>query len=280
MKNILIVSHGNRIACLLSSLYKVDIHKKFKNAAVLLFRVRYDSETSKTTIKVNMFYDGELWAEDYSVDKTERTYSHYYTSDKTNTANTYFEPLETDVDPRVYGKKDLNIYVARHAEGFHNLASKLSKVFQPLKYVDPELTPRGETQAERSGKRLRDIQFDNVFVSDMFRTKHTMLSMKLGVDTKPIVLPCANEVNMYIPHSKRNPTCDSAWVNRFQVAENRSTCADYAERVCKHTDQRCIQKKRQCVQDSDWEYYLYQGKNESCKTYNMLIHAIQYLSIF
>jgi broad specificity phosphatase PhoE len=276
MKNLLIVSHGGRIRCLLSSLYKVSIDKKFKNAAVLLFRIRYDPDHQKTSIKVILFHDGELWTEETS----NKSYAKYYTSDKTNIGNTYFEPMETEVDPRIYGTNDLNIYVTRHAEGFHNLASKLSKVFQPYKYFDPELTPRGESQAERSGKRLRDIHFHMIFISDMYRTKHTLLSMKLGVNTKPVVLPCANEVNQYVEYSTRNPTCDSAWINYIPMMENRSNCVSYAEKVCKHTDQRCIQKKRECTQDTDWEYYLYQGKNESCKTYNMLVHAIQYLSLF
>ena len=72
IKNILIVSHGNRMRCLLSELFNKSITYKLMNTAILLFKIRTNSSVN---LDVTSHYEGEV------SEKSTETYKKiYYTN--------------------------------------------------------------------------------------------------------------------------------------------------------------------------------------------------------
>lgn len=72
-------------------------------------------------------------------------------------------------------------YIVRHGESQFNVEGIMQG------HVDSLLTERGEEQARQTGERLRHINFDAVFSSDLLRAKRTAeiirLERKLAVKT-------------------------------------------------------------------------------------------------
>ncbi len=262
IKNILIVSHGNRMRCLLSELFNKAIKHKFMNTAILLFKIRTESSIN---LEVSLHYDGEV------SDKSNETDNKiYYTNSEEYGIK--FPKMSIELDKKYKG--NYNIYVVRHGEGIHNLATKLNKAFNQTKYLDPKLTEEGKKQAKNAGNRIKDIVFDNVFVSDLYRTKHTFESLDLGLDNKPIILPCANELNKY---TYKYAWCDNHPINLLSSAENRSKCNNIVIKSCKDSDDSCIEKKQKCMENVDWSYYNL-NKKLNCIKNNMLLQSINYIN--
>lgn len=266
IENILIVSHGNRMRCLLSELYKREFKKKFKNTAILLMKIRSDSEN--TTLETSLFYDGELSSDTaYATDSKK---NNKYLTNNTNDKN-YFGNLETKLNNKIYNG-NYDIYIVRHGEGIHNLAGKFAKALNQSKYFDPKLTDEGVRQANRSGKNLTEIRFDNVFISDLYRTKHTLESLNLELNIKPVVLPCAQELNKYTYTTSH---CDNSLINLINGAENVSKCKSYVNKECKSNDEKCNEIKNKCLDIADWSYYE-KNKKLNCVKNNMIVQAINY----
>jgi broad specificity phosphatase PhoE len=262
IKNILIVSHGNRMRCLLSELFNKPIKHKFMNTAILLFKIRTDSVV---TLDVSLHYEGEV-----SEKSTETNKKIYYTN--SDEYGIKFPKMSIELHNKYKG--NYNIYVVRHGEGIHNLATKLNKAFNQIKYLDPKLTEEGQKQAKNAGNKIKDIVFDNVFVSDLYRTKHTFESLDLGLDNKPIILPCANELNKY---TYKLSWCDNNPINLISAAENRSKCNNIVIKSCKDSDDSCIEKKQKCMDNVDWSYYNL-NKKLNCIKNNMILQSINYIN--
>jgi len=257
IENILIVSHGNRMRCLLSELYKREFKKKFKNTAIVLMKIR--SNTENTTLETSLFYDGE------NSERISEKSHKYYSNENNN-----FERLETTLNNKIYNG-NYDIYIVRHGEGIHNLAGKFAKALNQSKYYDPKLTEEGIKQANRSGKNLIGITFDNVFISDLYRTKHTLESLNLELNMKPVVLPCAQELNKYTYSSY----CDNSLINLINGSENVSKCKSYVNKECKSNDEKCNEIKNKCLDIADWSYYE-KNKKLNCVKNNMIVQAINY----
>lgn len=205
-KNICMVSHGGRIKCLLKKLnisVKDENGKsiKFKNCATILLKI------SKEKINVSMFYDGEL--------------QHVKPNCKYFVSNKIIEPYDVPFNGKTYDAEnglyddilynlnlkksditsDLNIYIVRHGEGYHNTLSFLDKIIYFNDIKDPSITKTGKKQSQNVGNRLENINFDYFFVSDLKRTKETLKHMFKNISDDIYVLPCSHELQ-YVNNGK------------------------------------------------------------------------------
>ena len=259
-KNILIVSHANRMKCVLSEIYKQDFYKKLKNTAVILMEIRQsEKDVTKSTITTRLFYEGEISDEKA---KNNKRHIPYYT---TNILDSYsFGIKEVSLDNTLYSGS-YNIYLVRHGEGSHNLATTFDKITSSSTYLDPKLTEVGKNQAKNSGEKLRNIKFDTVFISDLYRTKETFKLLNLKHQLTPVVLPCAHEVNSY---TGTDSYCDNSYKNQIVSYENESACK-------KCTPQDNSPKCKSCFDDVDWSYYSSYNTSD-CTVNNMIMQAIKY----
>src|SRR5690554_3359559 len=61
----------------------------------------------------------------------------------------------------------MKLYIIRHGE------SEMNRLCLHCGWADPALTPLGHEQAKMAGKRLRHVDFDIVYVSDLLRARQT-----------------------------------------------------------------------------------------------------------
>jgi broad specificity phosphatase PhoE len=199
--NICMVSHGGRIKCLLKKLniYANDKNKsiKFKNCATVLLKI------SKKQINVSMFHSGEL-------NHVKPNCKYFVNGAKKELYDTSFNKKEYyDCDDAYHNilynlnlKQsdiivDLNIYIVRHSEGYHNTLSLLDKIIYFNDIKDPSITNIGKSQSYNIGEKMKNINFDYYFVSDLKRTKETLNHMFTNIDNNIFVLPCSHELQYF-----------------------------------------------------------------------------------
>lgn len=204
-------------------------------------------------------------------------------------------------------------YLVRHGQGTHNV-KKLSTVQKAVKkikddtaFMDAELTPEGREQAERTGKKFRELITKKagnpvfapefLFASDLLRTRQTAIEFIKGMgipfDVRNIqiyVLPCSHELD-YVKGGK----CDGN--QGITAPENTSICTtnnykclyeggfsinwDYyyefygnatREKLCKSNCQKCrntdmIKEAMKIIKKEKTGYYL-QGRPEKKVTFD------------
>jgi hypothetical protein len=227
--------------------YFVNYHnKRFKNCCVLL--LKYDA-ISRNTI-ANILYEGEI------DEKEKRDKSKYYTKNDFNSENLYSTKL---IIP-----ENINIFIIRHAQGYHNLNhSFLKKLVKNTKVLlnlseenqmkDPQLTDDGINQATKCGIFLNDYIKSNeldinnflCFCSILYRTRQTikyiLSNCNLNI-TDIYVLPCNHELST-IYNEKEN--------------------INYGR--CKYTSEQEIYECKHITNinkiNINWNYYIYFKEN-------------------
>lgn len=290
-KNILIVSHNNRIRCLLSKLYGTDI-PRFKNTAIIKLEIRSDD----TNVRTILVHEGEVNNPKKSYVVIEKPLA--------GSLNIQLPPgfPKSNLNiPENYKKTSYDIYIVRHGEGTHNVKNGVyieeddmdEKTQEPhadeatcakeltaeencvagsataakcpppldikpvIEKVDTNLTPEGIKQANKAGEKIKDIGFTAAFVSDLFRTIQTLNGLQIpqivNNALKPYVLPCSHEIQ-YIKGSSK--TCDG------HIRNNRCTAAEAVRKsfapenisICRknRTHERCLKPEHAIRQ---WDKY-------------------------
>lgn len=195
-RNIIIVSHSKRLRQFISKYFiNFNRKKRFKNCAIL--HIFFDNINTK----IKLIYDGEI-------DKSEnRNDNEYYKINTFNKLNIFSN--------RLIVPENINIFIIRHAQGYHNanntLIKKVFANFNSKILKDPQLTDIGINQAKKSGEFLNKYFIDNklnkklciLFCSVLLRTRETLniiLDQMNIFDNELIILPMSNEItNFTIP---------------------------------------------------------------------------------
>lgn len=90
----------------------------------------------------------------------------------------------------------MTIYLIRHGETTANVAKRFAGS------LDVELTEKGVSQAILTGEKLKEIQFDAVYCSDLKRAKDTAVLLCKHQQVQPISLPAFREMNFGIWEGK------------------------------------------------------------------------------
>jgi len=251
----IIITHNGKLRCLLDKLgfsdqgnYNVR-EKKFMNCVILKL------EITSNQMSIKMIDQGNLSKDDkYSL-------------------KPYFTSFDKTLDHGLVEAEDNKFifYLIRHGDGYHNKA-KILGTNQKIK--DPSLTKIGEEQCIEVGKKLGDLQVNFLFVSELVRTRQSLIKiLEGGVIYKPInekfnkiiVLPCSREL-VY-----NSDSCD---VNTATTQENQMLC----ELSKSDNPNYCIKLNNF---DIDWSYYLdFHGdqintRSANCKDTNMINEAIK-----
>ncbi len=251
----IIVTHNGKLRCLLDKLgfsdqgnYNVR-ERKFMNCVILKLEITFNQ------MSIKMIDPGNLSKDDkYSL-------KPYFTSfDKTLD----YGLVEAENNKFIF-------YLIRHGDGYHNKA-KIRGTKQKIK--DPSLTKIGEEQCIQVGKKLGDLQVNFLFVSELVRTRQSLIKiLEGGVSYEPInekfnkiiVLPCSREI-VY-----NSDSCD---VNTATTQENEMLC----EPLKSDNPSYCIKLNNF---DIDWSYYFkFHGdqiitRSANCKDTNMINEAIK-----
>jgi hypothetical protein len=213
MYDIILVSHSKRIRKFIDQFFdNFDINKRFMNCAILKL---YNDDNNFVNIK--LIYKGDL-------DPSEnRARDIYYDIDEFNSFNYKTKKL---VMPN-----NVNIYLIRHAQGYHNLNNTLIKKIKSLNnnhiLKDPQLTEKGKIQAKNTGLFLKNIINNNIlcFCSILLRTRETISLIlnqfdfnKIKFNKEIYVLPGAHEItNFIIPELFiiNNGQCVNKYSNRI-----------------------------------------------------------------
>jgi hypothetical protein len=236
----LIVSHNNRIQCLLDKIIPnmSGVKMRFQNCAILRFFINNHG------YKINLVYPGELSS--YETQRVSQQNPYYTTDDKSHQfkpgfvifPNYDFPIFEyAGANDDFYGNlnlkkedmknKEFVFYVVRHGQGEHNQSYnlgivKVSSTFGLKK--DTRVTTSGESQAYNAGFHLYNVldkYKENIhewFASDLLRTRQTMTELIAGINNASkfkytpkllniVILPCGSEINTV---GSGKGDCDSA----------------------------------------------------------------------
>jgi broad specificity phosphatase PhoE len=195
-----------------------------------------------------------------------------------------------------------DIYIVRHGEAEHNVASFLTKKpGQLLGKFDKLLTTDGIEQAKAANNKFKDLMLGKnlsyVFSSKLRRTRQTLVQLlkDITIDKNPakkagtiIVLPCTHELRKF--DEKKRENCDEYNQGKFVPNENRSRCIcdDMDDYTCKDTEKKLEQpvcKEEKCDNnryDINWNFFYNfynQPKNtrEQCRKNNMIGLLLEFL---
>jgi broad specificity phosphatase PhoE len=256
----IIVTHNGKLRCLLEKLGFSDNEnyntrkKKFMNCVILKLQI------TSNQMSIEMIDKGDLSKDD------KYDTSLYFTS---------FNKI-LDHGLQKVGDNTFIFYLIRHGDGTHNRA-KIRETNE--KIIDPSLTEIGIEQCIETGRKLADLNFNFLFVSELVRTRQSLYYiLKGGINFKPIdekfnkviVLPCSREL-VY--------DSDSCDVNQATTQENEMLCnplesdnPDYCTKLGDLT--------------IDWSYYLkFHGdqiirRSANCKDTEMISEAIKIVLAF
>lgn len=189
MNNIIITTHSKRLRQFINK-YFYNFNKKlhFMNCCVIKLTPKEIDGIYK--VNAEIIYQGEL-------DKYEdRNFDKYYDSNKFNSKNIFSDRIQIPLN--------VTIYLIRHAQGYHNLNSGLSRYIKiahtNIILKDPQLTQIGITQALNCGSELKKhINQNNknyFFCSKFLRTRETMsyIMSILNINDKIRVLHYTHEI--------------------------------------------------------------------------------------
>jgi broad specificity phosphatase PhoE len=192
-RNIIITTHSKRLRQFMSKYFKNFERKlRFKNCSII--HIYFEDKT-----RAKLLYSGEI---DENEDRNDYM---YYDIPKFNNLDIYSNKL---IVP-----SNINIFLIRHAQGYHNANNTLFKKFMAkfdqsiLK--DPQLTQIGHLQARNSGIFLNKYFVKNnlskslsiLFCSVLLRTRETLniILDEMDINDKDIIiLPLSNEITNFI----------------------------------------------------------------------------------
>jgi len=264
----ILVTHNNRIRCLLDALsINSDTNAKFKNCAILKLIITQDS------LSISLVYDGQLTQtssvnKDHNKDKyfsnTDNTgeYFYTYTTGDEKDFTRVLRDLNLDLNDFA-GLKPVNhtFYIIRHGDGKHNEAkadgTKINKTILGL-LEDAKLTGPGKVQAISAGyallSDLQNTKVNYLFASDLIRTRQTLkciydiIKVKLEMQNEKVyIVPCSHELDFKKTKKSlsedQTQNCDAQ--QQILAQENRMSCKDFSKTDCAHTDGLY----------NDWGYY-------------------------
>jgi len=302
----IIVSHNTRIQCLLDGIQQNQSEDKvrFMNCAILKL------ELTPEKVKLSMVYQGELSEKEYGKIDAERPYYVQEVSTKPGHIQYPTVVYRYDTIQPIMNLPDIikkyTFYIIRHGNAEHNAKNSLGVSSTLGLKLDTSITELGRQQASNAGRYLfqylSDLQMPNhFFVSDLVRTHQTLdgILNELGIfktvpDTlvtpmkqlwsKPVVLPCANE----LPIKGTLGQCDKATAD-----------APGRQKMARENDTKCVLRpdktlSSDCSPNVDWTtlyfpfyQYLSQRVQEdtasnrknvnSCQDSNMIAMALLYL---
>ena len=91
----------------------------------------------------------------------------------------------------------MKVYLIRHGETTANSEKRFAGV------MDVSLTPKGELQAEQAGEKLKTVEFDAFYCSDLKRAMDSATIIGKYQTLKPTVLSELREMNFGIWEGKR-----------------------------------------------------------------------------
>jgi hypothetical protein len=251
-KNFFIVAtHSYRLQCILNGFRihsmqsSVGYIKRFKNCAIVRI-FRKDNGNTCVQLVFAGIYKGEFNSSTgkYISYIDERDDSHYETPDE----KTFSLEINTKIpeNKQYLIPKDVEIYLIRHGEGEHNVASKEDK----KTLVDAKLTQDGHTQAQQSAIILNEYfnsrQLKNVnyifYASDLHRTRQTIGNIKhiLNINGKGdikknsiYVISCIHEITP-ITHPDRaaDHQCDQNPQNKSAYNLPKCTTLTQTNDMC------------------------------------------------
>lgn len=253
VKNIVITSHSKRMRLFVGDYFThFNKDKKFMNCGIIL--IHSDSLNPKIS-HIKMIYRGEI---DNNENKDLKL---YYNVEEFNNLNLTSSKLI--VPP------GLNIYIIRHAQGFHNLNNTIAKRLKAMNnkeiLKDPQLTLKGHIQAKNAGKFLLQ-NYSNIinntlyFCSVLLRTRETISNI-LGelnlFNQQVIILPCSHEIsNFKMPE---------------ELIINTGKCENnYCSRLVYKCD---FINNNNGTHNFNWDFYKKLNVVNICKLTNMLYKA-------
>lgn len=246
MRTSFIVSHNNRIQCLVDS-----IHHHFGFFPTPAGKIRFQNcvvlklEIGPTRAGLSMIYSGELSDKERSKVSNDKP---YFVNDKfaSDVGYVKYPTMEKTDEPTIIQIRnalklpplqDTHVfYLIRHGQALHN--QKVNGISSTLGMsldtpITKEGTQSGQQQAIRTGEFLKSVGIivnkgDIIFVSDLLRTYETAKAITSiigdGGLSQFIVLPCANELS----DSGVRGNCDLVTSHNFigsKIArENYSSC--------------------------------------------------------
>jgi broad specificity phosphatase PhoE len=301
----IIVSHNTRIQCLLDGIQQNQSEDKvrFMNCAILKL------ELTPERVKLSMVYQGEL--SDKEAGKINNEKPYYVQELSTKPGHIQYPTFIKEYDtikpimklPDII--KKYTFYIIRHGQAEHNVKNMMGVSSTLGMKLDTSITDLGRQQAENAGKYLKDYLMDlkmptRFFVSDLVRTYQTLDSILnvMGIFesvpdnivtptndlwSKPIVLPCANE----LPIKGNLGQCDKATAD-----------APSRQKMARENDTKCVLRPDGTLSDCnpkvDWHtlyfpFYQYVSQRvqedtasnlmsvNTCQDSNMIAMALLYL---
>lgn len=236
----IIVTHQNRLKCLLNSF--MDVKYRFGNCSVL--EMKLIRERNNIKYQIDLIFKG-------FVKPNKKYYTTSKSSDRNNknlfpfqriqgVSNTFLDITASSLLPNT----EYVFMLIRHGQATHNKYNIFTR-FQSLYKMDTLLTNEGENQARKVGVFLKEYlrkeglnvdckktargrcrNINYIFTSDLKRTRQTMAIIVHQINpkniTEMIVLPCAHELDYF-----DDKNCDKRMINypRARLAgENMMRC--------------------------------------------------------
>jgi broad specificity phosphatase PhoE len=172
--NILIVSHNNRIKCLLKKLGIImDETMNFMNGAIIKLTINVDKN-----IVISILFKGIH-------NNDGRIYLHSDHGSNNKWKAISFEHAKLN---KLYEKTINNVY------NFYIVIS--GEANESFFTTDPDLNENGKNQAINASSQIEKIKFNMAFVSDLKRSRQTMsiILEKTNYKDTVYVLPCSHEL--------------------------------------------------------------------------------------
>ena len=265
--NHLIATHNGRMRCMLNDILNqantpLDKKLRFKNCCIL--KLSFNSELNSS---LNLIYSGEI--------NTKKKYTYYVANPSEVNSNCVLFPnfnFTREQTIRILNtlhikpsdiNSEVNFFIVRHGEGFHNVSSFGEKAIGAItgEIYDALLTKDGILQGYDAGRFLENYLSKNnlylkyLFSSDLKRTRQTInyileaMNERRVLLNKIVVLPCSHELNF------KNSSCDLKQ-SSFIPPENDMTCSiskqtDVCEDLC------CVlHDNKGDILPVVWSYYL------------------------
>lgn len=251
--NCILVSHNNRIQCLLDKIFESKKKIRFQNGCVLKLVI------NNSSINLSLLFEGGLSESD-----STNTSKKYYSTDKNNDKYTQFvvQPLLNEeytkclknlrinsLNNYTYNKNTntYTFYIVRHGIAQHNVSNFVNKHL----FSDPKLVNENDPYIKNAGIQINnDLNGDAyIFVSDLKRTMQTASIIAEQITKfKPnefIVLPCAHELN------KDKGDCDAD--SGYRGNENSTSCTT---KLINTTTRDPVNCKKVNSYNLNWELYL------------------------
>jgi broad specificity phosphatase PhoE len=178
-----IVTHNSQLQCFLQKFFNVkfDGRKRFKNQCVLKLVIE------KTKSSISLFSEGVIHNPKHGTYFGQREDVR-----KEGVIYEKFVKQETEtkemIDWNILGC-NLEIYLIRHGEAYHNIRS-LNLAF------DTKLTQKGKQNKIQDQKQKKICNVDYYFTSSLLRTRETLKIICPDIKDL-IILPCAQEIVYY-----------------------------------------------------------------------------------